>query len=178
VGDTKVVSDFDRYVTCPVLMMTKPSETEGKCFIFGRINPNRLNGSSINFVGGTLDKNHTAHSHPLEANFLEESEEEVGICPEQIEHWEFTYLVETEGIYFLVPAVYLNLTSTQMDEHFQRFTERDTEKEIIEIIKVPATPEGVLDFIHRNKNDLTRPMVDVLLVAVGLKKPIAITNAA
>ncbi|WP_028777060.1 hypothetical protein [Shimazuella kribbensis] len=178
VGDTRVVPDFEKFVTCPVLLVTKPTETEEKCFIFGLINSNRLNGSSINFVGGTMDKKHTAHSHPLEANFMDESEEEVGILPEHVEHWTFKYLAETEVAYFLVPEVHLKLTSTQMDEHFQRFTERDTEKEITKIIKVPATQEGVLDFIHRNKNKLTRPMVEVLLVAVGLEKPSVITNAA
>jgi hypothetical protein len=174
----KQIIDGFRYVTCPSLLITKSTETNNeKYFILGLINSDRLLGSSINFIGGTLDQQHAYTANPLKSNLWAECKEEVGIDSTYVNKWSFDYLAETEGAYYLIASLYLDLTIDQMEEHFQQHSQRDDEKEITKLIKVPATKEGVIRFL-KTKTPIIRPVADVLQVAVGLKASHSLTDAA
>ncbi len=159
-----------RYITDPALPIAIDPETGERFFVLAHINKNRLHGSSVNFIGGTMDNSHTIKTDPLQANLWNECDEEVGIRPEHVKSSRYLYLVETEGAFYLVSELILKYSPAQMMEHFNQFTIKDKEKEVVGLIFIPATKEGVLDFFSKGYHVIP-PVAEVLQVAVGLRRP-------
>lgn len=157
------VTDF-RYLTCPALMLTTDPNTNETFFVLGKSNGTSV-GSTINFIGGTLDEKHTATDDPLVANLWSECEEEAGITPAHVSNWRFALFVETESWFSLIAIVQLQLTPTKLQRQFRRFQLTDTENEINELVFVPANKQGVYNFIHSGQ-EIARPVVEVLQAAV------------
>lgn len=167
--DQRVVRGF-KYITNPALPVVVDPETGEAFFILARINKNRLMGSSVNFVGGTMDQSHTSQIDPLQANLWAECNEEIGIRPQHVKKARYRFLVVTEGAYFLVSELLLKLSPSQLKMHFKEFTLQDKEKEVVGLIFVSATKTGVLNFLNQGYQ-IIEPVKEVLQVAVGLKQP-------
>jgi hypothetical protein len=153
-----------RYLTCPALFLTTDQTTKETYFVLGKTSGTYV-GNTINFIGGTLDQKHTETTDPLTANLWSECAEEVGITPAHVATWRFAFLAETEGWFSLIAVVHLHLTPTQLQKHFQRFQRIDREKEITELIFVPATKQDVHHFVCSGQA-ITRPVSEVLQAAV------------
>ncbi len=176
---TKQIPGF-KYITCPGLLIVTDPITGEEFFVLCEINPNTatsqaaLRGSTkkrpvLNFFGGTLDQRHALSFDPLERNLFDEGAEELGIFPKHVKEWRFTYLVETEGAFFLVAVLRLTMSISEFQEHFKQFTANDQEQEVIQPHFIPATQSGVNKLL-KSGFALVRPVDPVMRVVVGLRQ--------